>query len=77
MLESHPEGEIKQSPEVDGERELGRKWGEEENGDGDQVWGRGQERAGSENGNCPWASLGLSGGLGQRRIQGVYGGDAS
>ena len=46
MYEFHSEGKTKQSSEVDGERELGGRGGEEGNEDGNQVFGE-WERAGS------------------------------
>lgn len=48
---------------MDGERELGMRGAEEENGDGDEasaVRRGGEEQAGSENGNRWWSSLGIS-----------------
>ena len=39
MYESHSEGKIKYSVEVDGERELGRKRGEAGTGDGNWLRG--------------------------------------
>jgi hypothetical protein len=44
--------------EVGGERELDRRGGEEESGNGNQVWGgeRRGKRAGNENGN-KWGGI--------------------
>lgn len=47
--ESHSEGEIKESVEVGGERELGRRGGKEVVRCGER---HGQGRAERENGNC-------------------------
>lgn len=44
MQESHSEWETKQSSEVDGQRELGRRGTGEENMDSKQVWGGEIER---------------------------------
>ena len=45
MYKSHMEGKTKYSSKVDGERELDRGEGKEENsGDGDQVWGEANRR---------------------------------
>lgn len=49
MCESRSEEETKQSSEVEGGRKLGRRGGEEGNGDqvwGEGVWGRGQQLTG-------------------------------
>lgn len=79
MLESHLEGEIKQTSEVDGERELGWRW----------FWKRGRICCGERRSKGEraqrvevklvgvWASVGQAGYLTLRRLLEGYGDDPS
>ena len=74
MLDSHSEGEIKQTLEMDGGMELNGRGGEARNGDGDQLlgWGHRGLKGRTE---ISWA---VSLGLGQelRQVLEVCGDDS-